>query len=189
MLTGPRIINLRKDGRCANVWLIERRYADRLGEGPLFLLLQFTQYPGRCAKLLVIAKGLLAAYVELLQQSHPSVESKSHVRGEPDFLVNSGLLQHKSGAFMDPRQDPTYGNSVDGLHVELCHLQIGLVDPHSAVKFAEKLRLFHVRFESGARFASKHPGFASSKQFRPQQCEFIRVSNLTHELAVVVALL
>src|SRR5438309_7855839 len=63
----------------------------------LVLIVNFSacDHSRRTLKLLVIPKGLLEVHVEILHQPKPHIDLRRQMRGQPDFVVHTRLLQHE----------------------------------------------------------------------------------------------
>jgi hypothetical protein len=68
------------------------------GREALFLSLYFANPYDLCigAEFLVIAKGLLLGHIEVFQQSEPHADLEVNLAREPDFIVDSRLLNHEA---------------------------------------------------------------------------------------------
>src|SRR5215475_1496727 len=86
---------------------------------------------------LVVAECVFAVQVEAFQQSHSSVYLERYFSGQPDLVIDPGLLQHKARALVHARDHPSERHGVDGFHVHLGQLQIALVDPDPSMKLGE----------------------------------------------------
>src|SRR5579864_2187806 len=126
-----------------------------------FLILDFADaYDFRgSAKFLVIAICLFHSDVEVLDQGQSNVDLHRKVEREPDFVVDSRLLQHETRTLVKAREKQSPGNRIEAFDFHFRQLQVILVDPYAPVKFRKEPGLLHVRFKTGAGFAIDHPGF------------------------------
>src|SRR5215469_18855483 len=91
------------------------------------------------AELLVVAIGLLAVDVEALHQAQSGIELVIDLLEQPDFVVDTGLLQPEARASVNSCQNQADGDGVERLHVQFGELQVILVDPDSSMEFRQEL--------------------------------------------------
>src|SRR5579859_7041825 len=91
---------------------------------PSVLSLQFSDWDDLCVgpEFLIVAEGDVIFYVEILQQGEADVDLYGHVLGQPDFIVDAGLLEHDARALVYAGQKQAERNCVDALDVELLPL-------------------------------------------------------------------
>src|ERR1700732_2861926 len=136
---------------------------------------------------LVIAISLFDILVVAFEQRHARVEMKLNQLGQPYFIIHSGQLDENTRAFVDPRKHEADRYCVDGCYVELDPLCLRLVNPDAAFELAEDPAFALLGFVAGTRFAFQHPGIASVENFRANQAEVERVSDLQNELTIFFA--
>src|SRR3981081_1407386 len=136
---------------------------------------------------LVIAISLFDILVVAFEQRHARVEMKLNKFGQPHFIIHSGQLDENTRAFVDPRKYEADRYCVDGCYVELDPLCLRLVNPDAAFELAEDSGVAPLGFVAGTRFAFQHPGIASVENFRADQAEVERVSDLQNKLTIFFA--
>src|SRR5215469_16842065 len=137
---------------------------------------------------LVIPERIFAVDVEAFQQGHSSVNLERYFSGQPDLIIDTGLLQHKARAFVDPGYHPSERHRFNGFHFHLGQLQIAFVDPDPPAKLGKKFRLFHVRLKPGTGLAINDPRLAAAHCFRAYEREIVSIGNLVDKFPVILPL-
>ncbi len=140
------------------------------------------------AEFSVIGVRKLKFFVESFYQQHPRLQAQIDMRCQPNLVVNAGLLQYKSRARIQARNEHTNRDCIDHGRINFDELTFAFIYPRAKLKLRQNLGLSRLRLEVGPRLRVQHVSSAPVDRFFGKYLEVVGVSDFSFEFASLLAI-